>query len=34
MIEEQLLRNIATIESYKAFLEYKNLDFDADKHVM
>ena len=25
---------IATIESYKAFLEHKNLDFDADKHVM
>ena len=24
---------IATIESYKAFMEYKNLDFDADKHV-
>ena len=24
---------IATIESYKAFMEYKNLDFDADKHA-
>ena len=24
---------IATNESYKAFMEYKNLDFDADKHA-
>ena len=24
---------IATIESYKTFMEYKNLDFEADKHA-
>ena len=24
---------IATIESYKTFMEYKNLAFDADKHA-